>query len=72
MVSSGPGDINLEEDDKIYEKSNKFKSFHDQASLPISRKALLAGFLSTWLKMCVILSLPRDGISPMALFPAVQ
>ena len=39
------GDIVLEEDDDIYEKSDTLKSFHHQARQLISRKALLAGFL---------------------------
>ena len=38
--------IVLEEDDGIYEKGDTLKSFHHQARQPISRKVLLAGFLS--------------------------
>ena len=37
-------------------------SNHCQASQPMSRQALLAGFLSVWLKNGVVLSLPHDGI----------
>jgi len=36
MVVSRHGDIILEEDDRIYEKGDKFKSFHRQASQPVS------------------------------------
>jgi len=32
MVSSGQEDVVLDEDDDIYEKGDKFKSFHHQAS----------------------------------------
>jgi len=42
----------LEEDDDTYEKG--LRSFHHQARRPKSRKALLAGFLSVWLKRCVV------------------
>ena len=56
----------LEEDDNIYEKGDTFKSFHHQARQPISRKALLAGFLSVWLKKYV-LSPSSDAILLTAL-----
>ena len=39
-------DVVLKEDDGIYEKGDTFKNFHHQARQPISRKALLADFLS--------------------------
>ena len=66
------GDIVLEEDDGIYEKDDTLKSFHHQARQPISRKALLAGFLSVWLKRCVVLSPPHDTILPTTLLPAIR
>jgi len=40
------GDIVLDEDDGIYEKSDVFRSFHHQARQLISWKALLAELLS--------------------------
>jgi len=36
------------------------------------RKALLAGFLSVWLKKCVVSSPPHNGILSWVLFPAIQ
>ena len=36
------------------------------------RKALLAGFLSVWLKKCVAPSPSHDGILSWVLFPAIQ
>ena len=36
-AASGHGDVILEEDNDIYEKGDKFKSFHHQASQPMSR-----------------------------------
>jgi len=36
------------------------------------RKALLAGFLSIWLKKCIILSPPHDRILSWVLFPVIQ
>ena len=61
------GDIVLEEDDDIYERGDTFKSFHHQARQPISWKALLADFLSIWLKRCVVSSPSNDVILPTAL-----
>jgi len=49
-----------------------FLSFHCQASRLISQKALLAGFLSAWLKRCVIPSHPHEGIMPLVIFLTVQ
>jgi len=62
IVSSAHEDVILEEDDRIFEKGDKFKSFHRQAKHPISRQELFAGFLSVWLKKCVIPSPPHDEI----------
>ena len=36
MASSGHGDVVLDEDNEIYEKGDVFKSFHHQASQPMS------------------------------------
>jgi len=72
MISNAYKDVVLEEDDDIYEKGDKFKSFNHRAKHPISRKALLVGFLSVWLKKCVIPSPPHDRILSCVLFPAVQ
>ena len=72
MVVSGHGDVILDEDGDIYEKGDMFKSFHHQASQSMSRKALLASFLSVWQKKCVVLSPLHDGILSWVFFPVVQ
>ena len=64
--------IILEEDDGIYKKDDSFKSFHHQAHQSMSRPTLLPSFISIWLKNCVVLSLPYDGILLSALISAVQ
>ena len=71
MKASDHEDVILEEDED-YERGNVSLSFHHQAKIPISRKALLADFLSAWLKRCVIPSRPHDGITPLVVFLAVQ
>jgi len=66
------GDVILEEDDDIYEKCDTLKSFHHHAHQPISWKALLARFLSVWLKRCVAPSPSSDAILPTALLLAIR
>jgi len=69
MTSSGHKDIILEEDDDIYKKGDRLKSFHRQAKYPISRKVILAGFLSVWLKKCIVLSPTHVKILLWVLLP---
>ena len=42
-----------------------FESFHHQAKVPISYRALLASFLMLWLKRCVVPTLPTKWLSLM-------
>ena len=72
MASSGHGDVILDDDDGIYEKGDEFKSFHLQASQPMSRKALLVGFLSICLNKYVLSSPPHDEILLFLPFTAVH
>jgi len=72
MKEHAQGDIILEEDDGIYEKGDILRSFHYQARRPMSCKAMLAGFLSVWLKRCVVPSPSSDVILSTVLLPAVR
>jgi len=72
MKEHAQGDIVLEEDDGIYEKGDILRSFHHQARQPMSWKALLVGFLSVWLKRCVVPSPSSDVILPTVLLSAVR
>jgi len=72
MQEHSQGDLILEEDDGPYEKGDILWSFHHQARRPTSRKALLAGFLTVWLKRCVVPSSSGDVIHPTVLLPAVR
>ena len=71
MKKHAQGDIVLEEDNGIYEKGDILRSFHHQACQPMSRKALLADFLSIWLKRCVVPSPSSDVVLLTVLLPAV-
>ena len=72
MQKYSQGDLVLEEDDGPYEKGDILQSFLHQARRPMSRKALLAGFLTVWLKRCVVPSSSGDVIHPSVLLPAVR
>ena len=65
-------DIVLEEDDGIYEKGDILRSFHYQTRRPMSRKAMLASFLSVWLKRCVVPSPSSDVVLPTVLLSAIR
>ena len=72
MQEHSEGDMVFEEDVGIYEKGDILRSFHHQARRPMSRKALLAGFLSVWLKRYVVPSTSSDVILPTILLSAVH
>ena len=65
-------DVVLEEDDGECEREDTSLSFHCQAKRPMSRKVLLAGYLSAWLKRYVIPSPPHDGITPLEILLVIQ
>ena len=48
-----------------------FKSFHHQAKIPISDQALLAGFLTLWLKHYVVPTLPHEVVVADVVYPTV-
>ena len=48
-----------------------FKSFHYQARIPKSDRALLAGFHMLWFKCCVVPTLPHEVIVVDVAYPAV-
>jgi len=65
-------DVVVTEDDGPYEKGDVLRSFHHQARQHMSRSALLAGFLTVWLKKCVVPSFSGDIVHPNILLPAVR
>ena len=72
MQEHSQGDLILEEDDGPYEKGDILRSFHHQAHRPTSQKVLLTGFLTVWLKRCVVPSPSSDVIHPTVLLLAVR
>ena len=58
-------------DENLFRAGTIFESFHRQAQIPISDKALLAGFLMLWLKKCVVPTRPHESITVDMVYPAV-
>nr|ABB55316.1 hypothetical protein 12.t00027 [Asparagus officinalis] len=60
-----------EAEEDVFPAFTTFESFHYQAEVPISDMALFAGFLTLWLKRCVVPTRPVDAITVEVLYPAV-
>ena len=60
----------MESNEDTFKPDTIFESFHHQAWIPISDRALLAGFLMLWLKRCVVPTLPHEVIV-VDVYPAV-
>ena len=43
-----------------FQPDTVFESFHHQAKVPTSDRALLVGFLTLWMKRCVMPTLPHE------------
>jgi len=60
-----------ESNEDTFKTDTIFNSFHYQAKIPISDRALLAGFLMLWLKRCVMPILPHEVIVADVAYPTV-
>ena len=60
-----------ESNEDTFKLDTLFDSFHHQAKIPISDKALLARFLMLWLKRCVMPTLPHKVIIADMIYPAI-
>jgi len=72
MVSSGHEDVILDEVMAFMKKATSSRASTTRRTNPRPKKSLLVGFLLVWLKKCVVLSPPPDGILSWMLFPDVQ
>ena len=61
-----------ESSEDTFKPDTVFDSFHHQAKIPISDRALLAGFLMLWLKQCIVPALPYEVIVADVVYPAVS
>ena len=70
-ISVSTSSYTTESNEDTFKPNTVFESFHYQAKVPMSDRALLAGFLMLWLKRCVVPTLPHEVIIADVLFPAV-
>jgi len=70
-ISASTSSYITESNEDIFKPNTVFKSFHHQAKVPMSDRALLAGFLILWLKRCVVPTLLHEVIVADVVYPAV-
>ena len=58
-INASTSSYTTESNEDTFKPDTVFESFHHQAQVPISNRALLAGFLMLWLKRCVVPTLPH-------------
>jgi len=58
-ISESVTSYTTESNKDTFKADTVFNSFHQQARIPISDRALLAGFLMLWLKRCVVPNPPH-------------
>ena len=61
-ISASTSSYTIESNEDIFRPDTVFESFHYQAKVPMSDRALLMGFLMLWLKRYVVLTLPHEVI----------
>jgi len=70
-ISASASSYTIESNEDTLKLDTVFESFHHQAKISISDKALLAGFLTLWLKRYVMPTLPHEVIVANVVYPAV-
>jgi len=61
-INDSASSYTTEWNENTFRPNMVFESFHHQARVLISDRALLAGFLMLWLKRCVVPTLPHEVI----------
>ena len=70
-INASTSSYTTESNEDTFKRDMIFESFHHQVRIPISDRALLAGFLMLWLKRCVVPTLPHEVIIVDVVYPAV-
>ena len=70
-INASASSYTMESNEDTFKTNTVFENFHHQARVPISDRALLAGFLMLWLKRCVVPILPHEVIVTDVVYPAV-
>ena len=71
MISELVTSFIIELNEDTFKPDTVFDSFQHQAKIPISDKALFAGFLMLWVKWCVVRTLPHEVIVVDVVYPAI-
>ena len=61
-VGASTGSYTTESNEDPFKPDTVFKSFHHQARISMSDRALFAGFHMLWLKRCIVPMLPHEVI----------
>ena len=70
-INASASSYTTESNEDTFKPDTIFESFHHQAQVPISDRALLVGFLMLWLKRCVVSTLPHEVIIADVVYPTV-
>jgi len=70
-ISASTSSYTTESNEDTFKPDTIFENFHHQARIPISDRALLAGFLTLWLKRCVVPMLQHEVIVADVVYPAI-
>jgi len=70
-INASTSSYTTESNEDTFKPDMVFESFYHQVRIPISDRALLAGFLMLWLKRCVVPMLPHKVIIADVVYPAV-
>ena len=70
-ISESVSSYTTESNEDTFKTDTVFESFHHQARILISNRALLAGFLLLWLKKCVVPTLPHEALVVDVVYRAV-
>jgi len=70
-IDASVSSYTTESNEDTFKPDTVLESFHHQARVPISDRALLAGFLMLWLKRCVVPTLSHEVIVADVVYPAV-
>jgi len=70
-ISASTSSYTTESNEDTFKLDTVFKSFHHQAKIPRSDRALMVGFLMLWLKQCIVLEGPHEVIVADVVYPVV-
>ena len=68
-ISASTSSYTMESNEDTFKPDTAFESFHHQAKILIFDQALLAGFLTLWLKRCMVPTLPHKVIVADVVYP---